>query len=201
MSAFVALEGIDGSGKSTQARLLADELARRGLEHVLTREPGGTALGEALRDLVLSADGPIGAAAEAYLFAAARAALVDQIIRPALVAGRWVVSDRFLDSSLAYQGAAGSLGVHAVWELNRAAVAECMPNLALVIDVPAEVAAARRAHAPDRIERRGEGFLAQVAAGYQALATSHPERVVLVDGTGSADQVHAAVMERVGGLL
>lgn len=198
---FVALEGIDGSGKSTQVRLLAEELARRGVHHVLTREPGGTALGEALRELVLAGDAPIDAAAEAYLFAAARAALVDQVVRPALMAGRMVVSDRFLDSSLAYQGAAGSLGVHAVWELNRTAVAECLPDLALVVDVPAEVAAARRPPVADRIEGRGEDFLHRVADGYRALATSHPDRVVLLDGTGSPEEVHALVMERVSALL
>ena len=194
---FVALEGIDGSGKSTQARLLAAELGRRGVDHVLTREPGGTPLGEALRELVLRGDGAIGPAAEAHLFAAARAALVVQVVRPALEDGRWVVADRFVHSSLAYQGAAGPLGVEAVRELNRSAVDGCLPDLAIVIDVPPELAAARRPRGPDRIERRGARFLARVAEGYRALAAADPARVVLVDGTPGVEEVHAAVMARV----
>jgi dTMP kinase len=196
---FIALEGVDGSGKSTQARLLAEALGARGVPCVLTREPGGTPLGEGLRGLLLDGAVPrIGPVAEAYLFAAARAALVEEVVRPALARGEWVVTDRFVDSSLAYQGAAGGLGMDAVWALNERAVAGCLPDLALVIDLPVGVAAARRCAGEDRIEAQGAGFQERVAEGYRRLAERFPERVVLVPGEGSPEKVHEAVMARVG---
>lgn len=199
---FIALEGVDGSGKSTQAGLLAEALRARGVACLLTREPGGTALGERLRSLLLDGVGPIGAASEAYLFAAARAALVAEVVRPALATGTWVVADRFVDSSLAYQGGAGGLGLQAVWELNRMAVDGCLPHLTLVIDTPIPVAAARRCARPDRIEAQGPGFQERVAAGYRELAERFPERVALVPGAGTVAEVHAevhaAVLARVG---
>ena len=199
---FVTFEGVDGAGKSTQARLLADALRARGVPVVLTREPGGTPLGEGLRGLLLDGALPrIGPVAEAYLFAAARAALVEEVVRPALERGEWVVTDRFVDSSLAYQGAAGALGLDAVWELNRTAVDGCLPDLALVIDLPVDVAAGRRCAGPDRIEAQGAGFQGRVAEGYRAVAGRFPERVALVPGEGSPEQVHAAVMARVEALL
>lgn len=199
---FIALEGVDGSGKSTQARMLAEALTARGVPVVLTREPGGTPLGEGLRGLLL--DGAvtrIGPVAEAYLFAAARAALVEEVVRPALERGAWVVTDRFVDSSLAYQGAAGGLGLDAVWDLNRRAVGDCLPDLAVVIDVPVDVAAERRCAGPDRIEAQGPGFQERVADGYRALAARFPERVAMVPGLGPADEVHDAVMARVAAWL
>ena len=199
---FIALEGIDGSGKTTQARLLAEELRARRVPCVLTREPGGTPLGERLRALLLDGELPaIGPAAEAHLFAAARAALVEEVIRPALERGEWVVSDRFVDSSLAYQGAAGRLGLEAVWQLNRAALAGCLPDLSLVIDAPVAVAAERRCTGPDRIEAQGPGFQARVAEGYRTVARRFPDRVALVPGEGEVAEVHAAVMARVERLL
>jgi dTMP kinase len=195
---FIALEGVDGSGKSTQARMLADALGARGVPVLLTREPGGTPLGEGLRGLLLDvAITTIGPVAEAYLFAAARAALVEEVIRPALERGEWVVTDRFVDSSLAYQGAAGGLGLDTVWDLNRRALGDCLPDLAVVIDVPVDVAAERRCADPDRIEAQGLGFQERVAEGYRALAARFPDRVVMVPGLGSVDEVHDAVMARV----
>jgi dTMP kinase len=192
---FIALEGVDGSGKSTQARMLAEALEARGVPCVLTREPGGTPLGEGLRGLLLDGGVPrIGPVAEAYLFAAARAALVEEVVRPALERGEWVVTDRFVDSSLAYQGAAGGLGLDEVWALNAQAVAGCLPDLALVVDVPVDVAAERRCAGPDRIEAQGLGFQERVAEGYRALAARFPERVAMVPGLGAVDEVHAAVM-------
>lgn len=199
---LIALEGIDGSGKSTQARLLADALTARGVPCVLTREPGGTPLGERLRALLLDAGlGALAPTAEAHLFAAARAALVAEVVRPALGGGSWVVVDRFVDSSLAYQGVGRGLGIDAVWELNRAALAGCLPDLALVIDAPPSRAAARRCAAPDRIEAEGAGFQARVAEGYRVLAARFPERVALVPGEGAIPDVHAAVMGLVAPLL
>lgn len=199
---FIALEGIDGSGKTTQAGLLADALEGRGLRVTRTREPGGTLLGERVRKVVLSGEpGQLTLVAEAHLFAAARAELVERVVRPSLAAGRWVVSDRFIDSSLAYQGAARGLGVECVLEINATAVDGCLPDLALVIDTPVGAAAWRRSAAPDRIEAEGAGFQGRVAAGYRELGERFPERVRLVAGDGSVEEVHARVMAAVGPLL
>jgi dTMP kinase len=196
---FIALEGIDGSGKTTQAALLADALEGRGLRVTRTREPGGTLLGERVRNVVLSGEpGQLSLVAEAHLFAAARAELVQRVVRPSLAAGRWVVSDRFLDSSLAYQGAARGLGVDCVLAINSSAVAGCLPDLALVIDTPVGAAAWRRSAAPDRIEAEGAGFQGRVAAGYREIAERFADRVRLVPGDGSVDEVHARVMAAIG---
>jgi len=197
---FVVLEGIDGSGKSTQARLLAAALRARGEKVVETREPGGTALGERLRTVLLdSAPGEVSPAAEVYLFAAARAQLVSAIVRPALMRGDWVVCDRFLESSLVYQGIARGLGVDAVAQANELAVARCIPDLVLIIDVPVETAAARRG-AADRIEAEEDAFHLQVANGYRRLAARWPARVRTVAGAGTPQEVHARVLDEVDAL-
>ena len=155
-----------------------------------------------MRDVVLSElSGGIGQTAEAHLFAAARAELVQRVIRPALAQGRWVVADRFLDSSLAYQGAARGLGIELVLEINATAVGDCMPDRSLVIDTPVAAAAWRRSARPDRIEAEGGDFQGRVAAGYRELAERFPGRVRLVPGEGSIEQVHARVMAAVGPLL
>jgi len=200
---FVSLEGIDGSGKSTQAHLLAAALRARGIEVVETREPGGTPLGEEIRNLVLhSPPGSVAPAAEVHLFAASRAQHVDRLIRPALARGAWVVSDRFVDSSLAFQGAARGFGIETVLEANRTAVDGCLPDLTLVIDVPAATATWRRSgNGDDRIESEGIAFQEAAAEGYRQLARRFPERVILVDGDGDPDTVHAAVLARVGVLV
>jgi dTMP kinase len=184
---FVTFEGVDGSGKSTQAELAAAFLAEGGREVVATREPGGTPLGERVRELLL--DGPdMTAWAEASLFAAARAELAEHVIRPALARGAIVVSDRYLDSSLAYQGVARGLGIERVLELN-AAVAGLLPDRTFVLLVDEPTAAARLGHRPDRIEREGAGFRAAVQEGYRAVAERFPERVVLLDGTQPRDEL------------
>jgi len=199
---FIALEGIDGSGKSTQAALLADALEARGIRVVRTREPGGTPVGERVREILLSgAPGELDPAAEALLFAAARAELVQRVIVPGLAGGSWVVSDRFLDSSLAYQGAARGLGIDTVLGINRVAVGRRTPDMALVIDVPVALATARRCASPDRIEAEGDGFLERVAAGYHELAERFPGRIRLVDGQGSVVEVHERVIGELAGLL
>ena len=192
----MALEGIDGCGKSTQAALLAEALRAQGRDVVLTREPGGTALGEGVRNLVLTG-GEMSPVAEALLFAAARAQLVAEVVRPALDAGRWVVTDRFVDSSLAYQGAARGLGIDEIWQINGPAVSECLPDLAVVLDVSARVAAERHTGPRDRIEAEGVALQKAVAVGYEELAKRFPERVSIVSGDATVELVHARVMELV----
>jgi dTMP kinase len=192
---FVSFEGVDGSGKSTQAELLRDALTAEGREVVLTREPGGTELGERVRDLVLN--GPeMTPWAEAALFAAARAELVATVIRPALERGTIVVSDRYVDSSLAYQGIARGVGVEHVLELNLHVVQGLLPDLTflLVVD-PGE--AALRSGETDRLERAGEGFRSAVAAAYEEVASLFPQRIFPIDGTMAPEQIHEVVHARV----
>jgi len=194
---FVSFEGVDGSGKTTQARLLEEHLRGLGREVVATREPGGTALGEELRRLVL--DGPeMSPWAEAALFAAARAEHAAEVIRPAIARGADVVCDRFVDSSLAYQGIARGLGLEAVLQLNVIVLEGLLPDRTFVVDVDAATAAARRDREPDRIEREGDGFQEAVAGAYAQLAERFPDRVELVDGTGPAEQVAGEVRRRLG---
>jgi dTMP kinase len=191
---FVTFEGVDGSGKSTQAELLRDTLAAEGREVVLTREPGGTELGERVRKLVL--DGPeMTPWAEAALFAAARAELVATVVRPALERGADVVSDRYVDSSLAYQGIARGVGVEHVLELNLRVVQGLMPDatVLLLLD-PAE--AGRRAGETDRLERAGADFRARVDAAYRELAERFPDRIVALDGGLPADELSEVIRER-----
>jgi dTMP kinase len=191
---FVTLEGVDGSGKSTQAGLAAAYLAESGREVVATREPGGTPLGERIRELLL--DGPeMSAWAEASLFAAARAELAERVIRPALARGAIVVSDRYLDSSLAYQGIARGLGIDQVLELN-AAVEHLLPDRTFVLLVDAATAADRLGRRPeDRIERAGAAFRETVQEGYRAVAERFPGRIVLLDGARPRDEIAAQIRE------
>jgi dTMP kinase len=198
---FIVLEGVDGSGKTTQARLVARALRATGRTVVETREPGGTALGERLRAVLLEASSDdLADTAEVALFAAARAQLVAEVIRPALARGEWVVCDRFLASSLAYQGVGRGLGIAAVMQANELAVDGCAPDLTVIVDVPPSVARARRG-AGDRIEDEDDAFHARVADGYRQLAGRFADRVAAVDGTGTPDEVHARVMARIGGHL
>jgi dTMP kinase len=189
---FVTFEGVDGSGKSTQARLLAERLRGEGRSVVLTREPGGTPLGEQVRELLLGSE-HVAPWAEAALFAAARAQLVDEVIRPALARGDDVVSDRYVDSSLAYQGLARGLGVDRVLELNLLATAGLLPHRTFLISLPPREAAARRTGEPDRIEREGEAFAEEVDRAYGEVARLYPERVVVVDGARSPEDIAETV--------
>jgi dTMP kinase len=191
---FVTFEGVDGSGKSTQAALLAEGLRAEGREVVATREPGGTELGERIRGLLLG-DGSIAPWAEAALFAAARSQLVEEVVRPALQRGADVVCDRFLDSSLAYQGIARDLGVDAVLELNRLALGRLLPDRTFLLLLPLEQAAGRSTGRADRIEREGRAFLERVDRAYRGLAERFPERIVALDGNGSPEEVARRVRE------
>jgi dTMP kinase len=197
---LIAVEGGEASGKSTQARLLADRLGA-----VLTREPGGTALGEHLRELLLApATGPVDARTELLLMAAARAEHVAQVIRPALDAGRTVVSDRFSDSSLAYQGYGRGLPIDEVRQVSAWATRGLEPDLVVLIDVDATVAAARLAAsgaAPDRLEAAGDAFHAAVAAGFRTLAAAEPARWLVVDGDAPIERLAATIAEQVDARL
>jgi dTMP kinase len=191
---FLSFEGLDGSGKTTQADLLAAYLTEQGREVVLTREPGGTPLGEAIRSLLL--DGPeMTPWAEAALFAAARGELAERVIRPALHRDAVVVCDRYLDSSLAYQGIARGLGVERVLELNAVVSGNLVPDRTFLLDLDPEQAVARLG-APDRMERQADEFKVAVAEAYRELARRFPDRIVVLDATLPQDAIAARVRER-----
>ena len=185
---FVTFEGLDGSGKTTQVELLRRHLEEAGREVVVTREPGGTALGEQIRELLLH--GPdMSPWAEATLFAAARAELVERVIAPARERGADVLCDRYVDSSLAYQGIARGLGVDAVLELNLAAVQGVLPDRTFLLLVDPATAAGRTGRERDRIEREDDDFRARVDAAYRELAERFPERIVPIEAGGSTEEV------------
>ena len=190
---FISLEGIDGSGKSTQARLLAEAL---GPQTVLIREPGGTDSAERIRELLADPSLELDPMAELLLFCAARADLVERVIRPALEGGRDVVSDRFSDSSVAYQGAARGLGAGLVIGLCDTAADGLWPDLAVPIRLKPEAGLAR-AKGEDRFEAEGLDFQRQVADAYEEIAAVAADRFAVVDGTGSVEEVHARVIEAV----
>ena len=190
---FVTFEGIDRSGKTTQARLLCEAL---GPDAVAVREPGGTAVGERVRELLKDPAAEISAEAEALLFAAARAELVARVIRPALEAGRVVVSDRFLDSSLAYQGEARGLGVDEVAAVNRLATGGLAPDLTFLLAIDPASAADRGAET-DRFEAEGAELQQRVLEAYERLAAAEPERWRRIDADRPPEEVHAEVLAEV----
>jgi dTMP kinase len=199
---FVTLEGIDRSGKTTQAALLARAL---GTETLLLREPGGTPLGERVRDLLMDPGVVLGPGAEVLLFCAARAELVRQVVWPAKEAGRDIVCDRFIDSTVAYQGIARGLALEQVEELNGLVVGSCLPDLTLLLRIDPDEAERRgqqrlaggEADGADRFEGEGIDFQRAVASAYDDLASRHPERIVVVDAVGHVEEVHRRVMEAV----
>ena len=198
---FIAFEGGEGSGKSTQARRIAETH-----DALLTRQPGGTEIGASIRELLLSTDTEgLSLRAEALLMAADRAQHVEELIRPTLGAGRHVVCDRYLASSLAYQGAGRELGEAEVAALSAFAVDGLLPDLILLLDVPAEVGLGRIDSAPDRLESLGGGFHDRVRASFLSQATADPQRWLVIDGTQPLDAVTAAVdaalQERLGWTL
>ncbi|HXH52700.1 MAG TPA: dTMP kinase [Sphingomicrobium sp.] len=201
---FISLEGGEGVGKSTQLRALAEALRGRGLDVVTTREPGGSDGAERIRELLLTGpDDKWSPKAEALLFAAARTDHLDKVIRPALEAGQWVISDRFVDSSLAYQGGAGGLGIEAVRAINAFGIANWFPDRTLVLAL-AEGGARARARDnedSDRIGGRPEGYHQKVDLAFRLIAAEEPERVRIVDASGSPDEITARLVAAVEDFL
>lgn len=189
---FLAFEGGDGAGKSTQVRLLVEAFDQAGREVLRTRQPGGTALGSAIRDLVLHGD-HVSPRAEALLFAADKAHHVDQLIRPALERGVVVITDRYTDSSVAYQGAGRDLGADEVHELQMWAVGGLQPDLTVIIDIDAAAGRQRRGQTHDRLESEADDYHEAVRAHFVAMATAHPTRYLVVDGTAAAEVIHEQI--------
>ena len=201
---FISLEGGEGVGKSTQLAALADALRKRGIEVVLTREPGGSEGAEKIRELLLTGDDERWSAeAEALLFAAARADHVDKLIRPAVEAGKWVVSDRFVDSSLAYQGGAGELGIEAVRAINAFGIGEWFPDRTLVLALAEGGARARERdnEGSDRIGGRPESYHQKVDLAFRQIANEEPARVRIIDASGSPEAVTGRLLEALADLL
>jgi dTMP kinase len=200
---FISLEGGEGVGKSTQARALAGALEGLGLDVLVTREPGGSEGAERIRDLLLGGANDWSASAEALLFAAARADHVEKLIAPALASGRWVLCDRFVDSSLAYQGGAGGLGVDAVRAINRLAIGDILPDRSLILlsEQGAQRASDRDNGASDAIGGRPVHYHGEVDAAFRALAADEPGRVRLIDGSGSPDEVTDRLLDAIADLL
>lgn len=203
---FIAFEGGEGAGKSTQARLLAESLEDRGISCVVTREPGGTPGAEAIRQLLLGTEGEgWGARAEALLFAAARSDHVERLIRPALARGEWVICDRFVDSSRAYQGGGLGLTDAEVLDLHRIGSGGLLPDLTLLIEVASQIAAERLilrdAAGADRIGGRDAEFHAAVAAAFARFASAEPQRFARIDGNGDAQSVHGEVLDAMQALV
>jgi len=204
LSVFISFEGVDGAGKSTQLKLLLEYLTEKGVDFLLTREPGGTPLAERIREVLLDPiHSEMSVISEAFLFAAGRADHVNQVIRPALLAGKVVICDRFVDASLVYQGFAGGLPVEFVAQINSMATGDLKPHRTIVLDLSPEAAAARRAgtDADDRLEQKGLWFQEQVRQGYLDLAAAEPRRVKLVDASGTVDQVQAQIRTLVDEML
>jgi dTMP kinase len=202
---LITIEGLDGAGKTTLATTLADALRARGVEDlVLLREPGGVAAAERIRALVKDPALEIGARAEALLYAAARAQLVEEAIAPALARGAWVLLDRFVDSSLAYQGAGRALGVEAVRAVNAFATGELQPDRTLLLQLDPALGRARqddRGEPPDRLEQEADAFFAAIAAAYAQLAAAEPQRIRILDASAPPEQVGAQALAALADLL
>ena len=190
---LIAFEGVEGAGKSTQVELLRQALEKAGRRVVTTREPGGTPVGEQVRSILLDPASTLDARTEALLFAAARAQLVAQVIRPALERAEIVLCDRYLDSSLAYQGAARGLGLEPVAAINGFATEGLLPDLVVLLRVDPAEGLARQRGGRDRIERQDLEFHQRVAQGFLDLAAADPERFVVIDGAAPVDRVAAEV--------
>lgn len=193
---FIVFEGPEGCGKSTQVRLAEKALSERGVETVLAREPGSTPLGEKLRSIVLGPSDRIDLRAEVLLYMASRAQMVDEIVRPALESGKAVLCERFLSSTVAYQGVAGGADLKAIEHIGSFATGDVCPDLTIVMDIEVRDGL-KRAGTPDRMENRGEEYHEKVREGFLRMAKENPGAFVVVDGGGSKEEVHKLVMAAV----
>jgi dTMP kinase len=198
---FITFEGSEGSGKSTQADRLAVRLQRCGVPYILTREPGGTPIGESIRELLQFAphNSNMTSESELLLFEASRSQLVREVIKPALERGMCVIADRFFDSTTIYQGAARKLDREIIERLNAFAVGDCVPDITFVLDVDAATAEARMRHEPrraDRMEQQPAEFYERVREGYRDLAAHEPKRIILIDGSRKPDEIEREIWEK-----
>jgi dTMP kinase len=201
---LITIEGIDGAGKTTLAGALLDALKARGLDALLLREPGGVPAAERIREVVIDPDLHVTARTEALLYAAARAQLIEEAIEPLLGAGKWVLLDRFIDSSLAYQGGGRELGIDSVRAINEFAIRTARPDRTLLLLIDADLGRSRsrsRAEEPDRLEREHNDFFDRTAAAYLELAAEDPARIRKIDAARPADEVLAAALEELADLL
>ncbi len=201
---FITMEGPDGSGKSTQIDLLKEYLESAGYDVLITREPGGNRISEAIREIILNSEyTEMSPVTEMMLYASARAQLIAEVIGPAIESGKAVISDRFVDSSLVYQGMARGLGVETVYEINKVAIGEYMPQLTIMLDLPAEVGISRKKDQKelDRMELESLEFHKKVAAGYREMAERFPERIKRIDATLPIEEIYGIIKGSVEGLL
>lgn len=201
---LITIEGIDGAGKSTLAAALLDALRARGLDVTLLREPGGVPAAERIRELVIDPDLHVTARTEALLYAAARAQLVEEAIEPLLREGKWLLLDRFVDSSLAYQGGGRELGIDPVRAINEFAIRAARPDRTLLLMIDAELGRSRsrsRAGRPDRLEREQNDFFDRTTAAYLEMASEDPDRIRQIDATRPPDEVLAAALDALADLL
>ncbi|QDU28016.1 Thymidylate kinase [Anatilimnocola aggregata] len=199
---FISFDGVDGAGKSTQVRLLREWLVARGKQVVTCRDPGSTSLGEKLREVLLSHhDVAIHRRSEMLLYMAARAQLVEEVIRPALGRGEWVLSDRYLLANVVYQAHAGGMNIEEVWQTGRVATGGLMPNLTIVLDMPAAAARARQGRPPDRMEAQGLDYLEKVRQGFLTEATAGRVPIVVFAADRQPGVIHAEVVATVEQLL
>jgi dTMP kinase len=198
---FITFEGIDGSGKTTQINLLSVRLRERGIDVLALREPGGNEISENIREVLLSSKNEIGVRAELLLFVAARAQLVEKVIRPALDAGKLVICDRYCDSSVAYQGFGRGIDIDDVHTCNKFATNNLVPNLTFFLDVPTTVGLGRTSSRGekvlDRMESAGESFFDKARKGYLSIAGSEPERFIVLDGRATPKKIHEEIWKAV----
>jgi dTMP kinase len=199
---FITFEGIDGAGKSTQIEKLTKRLKEKGVEFVLTREPGGCEISEKIRTLILDTKSNLGATGELFLYFAARAEHIRQVIKPALNSGKWVICDRFADSTFAYQGAGRGLETAKMKEINDFATDKISPDLTILLDIPVEVSLERRksrGKSADRLEQNDRIFFENVRKRFLDLAKNEPERILLIDATLNENEIYEKIIESLAG--
>ena len=204
MGVFLTMEGPDGAGKSTQIELLRDYLSRKGYDIIVCREPGGTKISEAIRQVILNKDfTEMSHMTELLLYTAARAQLMEEVIRPALKEGKVVICDRFVESSAVYQGIARGMGIELVYEINQYAIGDTLPDLTTMIDLDAKTGISRKKEQAelDRMEREALDFHEKVVKGYREIAALHPERIYKVDGHQTIEEIHKKIAAAVDKII